>query len=307
MKTHFKKFNLIFFLLMMSTMIISAHTILASSDVPFEYNILPVEARNTIIDTNAQKYIKFNVFSDTNEAIYYNNLPIQIADDKSFEIEISKLIGKNTISFSNQANETVSFTYYFSDSKGFVPNYELVKDKKLSTYVSTFNNVKIIYSDKEKNAFKKLVSYLKILPKELLENVVAITMIPFENTSNIAGVTKDNEITLYKFSKYSTSTQKNIIYHEIAHTWARNLMNQKVIDHSYSDYSEVVAKDKNYVSNYSKSYIKDKGAYNEDFADSVAFFFINNKSFKKKYPYRFEYINSLAKLREEKVEKKKEN
>ena len=70
----------------------------------------------------------------------------------------------------------------------------------------------------------------------MLENVNSITLIPYENTSNIAGSAKGNNITLYKFSKYATSTQKNILYHEIAHIWANDLIDNKVIDYSYSDY-----------------------------------------------------------------------
>ena len=276
-----------------------AESHLASSNVPFKYNIIPLEANNSIIDTKHQKQIEFKLF-ESMDKIYYNGNQINIKD-KTFSIDVSKLSGETTITFNDSNNQTVSFSYYFSDKKGKVDGHELVEGKKLTTYVTTYNDIKIIYSNKEKNAAKRLITYLKKLPNTILENVDTITLTPYETTSNIAGVTKENCITLYKFSKYSTSTQKNVIYHEIAHTWANKLIEQKVIDYSYTDYSEIVKNDNNYVSTYSKSYIEEKGKYNEDFADSVAFFFMNERSFKKKYPCTFEYINKLKEKDEEEL------
>ena len=152
-----------------------------------------------------------------------------------------------------------------------------------------------------------MITYLKKLPDKLLENLNTITMIPYENSSNIAGVTKENSITLYKFSQYSSTTQKNIIYHEIAHTWASYLMQKKIIDYSYTDYSAFAKADNNFVSNYAKEHIAQKESYSEDFAESVSFYFISQNSFKKKYPQRFIYINSLLKLKiEEKIEEEKQ-
>ena len=57
--------------------------------------------------------------------------------------------------------------------------------------------------------------------------------------------------------------------------------------------------DNNYVSNYSKSYIEEKEKYNEDFAESISFYFINKRSFKKEYPHRNEYIEKLLKMKDE--------
>lgn len=280
----------------------SAHTILASSGIPFEYNIIPVENINSIIDTKNQTKLAFELYEPIDK-IYYNDKLVTIKEN-TFSIDVSKLSGKNTLTFKNQNNQTISFSYYFSDKNGKVEDYELVPGEKLTTYITTFKNIKIIYSDKEKTVAKRVVSYLKKLPNTLLENVNTITMIPFENTSNIAGSTKDENIILYKFSKYSTSTQKNILYHEIAHVWANNLIAKKIIDYSYTDYAKAVINDNNFVSNYSKAYIDEKGRYNEDFADSVSFFFINQRSFKNKYPYRFEYINNLLKLKTEEKDEK---
>lgn len=276
----------------------STHTLLASSNVPFEYNIIPTEQNNSIINTKVQKKLEFKLYSNIDN-VYYNNEPVDIINN-TFSIDISNFTGANTITFKDNENNSVSFLYYFSDKKGKVENYELVKGKKLTTYITNVNNVKIIYSNKETSAAKKLVTYLKKLPKNLIENIDTITMIPYENTQKIAGITKNSSITLYKFGKYSSSTQKNILYHEIAHTWANKLMELKIIDYSYTNYSYFVNKDNNYVSTYSKKYITGKNKYNEDFADSVAFFFMNQRSFRKKYPYRFEYINNLTKFKIEK-------
>lgn len=271
----------------------STHILLASSKIPFEYNIIPNEPNNSIIDTKAQKELTFNLYEPI-EKIYYNENLIEIKKD-SFSIDVSKLSGENTLTFKDANNQTVSFSYYFSNKKGKVEDYELVEGKNLTTYVTTYKNIKIIYSSKEKNVAKKLTSYIKKLPTTILKNVETIILIPYENVSNIAGVASNKTITLYKFSKYSSSTQKNIIYHEIAHTWANKLIEEKVIDYSYTDYSTFVNKDNNYVSKYSQAYIAEKEKYSEDFADSIAFLFINQRSFKKKFPNRFDYINNLLK------------
>lgn len=299
MKKIFIKLNLILF----TFFIISASTstILASSDVPFEYNVLPTITKNSIIDTKAQKTLKFKLYENS-EVIYYQEKVIELNADNTFDIQINKLSGKQDIIFRNDNNETVSFTYYFSDKKGNVKDYELVDGQELNTIVTTYKDIQIIYSSKEKAGAKKLISYLKKLPNQILKNVEKITMIPYENESNIAGVTLDNSITLYKFSKYSTATQKNILYHEIAHTWATKLMQNKVLDYSYSDYKEIVLKDNNFVSTYSKAYIEGEKVYSEDFAESVSFFFINKRNFKKKYPNRYEYISTLTDIKFEEKE-----
>ena len=303
MKKLLKKIYLLISILILLCLFLM-QVVLASSSVPFEYNILPEDTNQSIIDTKKQKKLTFKLY-DSVDTIYYNDKEVKIQNN-SFQIDCSKFSGKTTVTFKNKDNQSTSFTYYFSDKKGKVDDYELVEGKSLSTYISTYKNVKIIYTTQEKTAAKRMISYLKKVPQNILQNVDIITMIPYENNSNIAGVTKENSITLYRFSQYSATTQKNIIYHEIAHTWATYLMQKKVIDYSYTDYSTFVKADNNFVSNYSKEYIEEKGKYNEDFADSLSFYFMNQGSFKKKYPQRFVYINSLLKLKiEEKTEEEK--
>lgn len=283
-----------YFLMLIFISLFSTSSLLASSDIPFEYNIIPVEERNSIIDTKSQKNLTFKLYEPV-DTIYYNDKKVQIKNN-TFSINTTKLSGQTTLLFKDENNQLASFTYFFSDKSGKVDGYELVDGKDLTTYVTSYKNIKIIYTDKEKAASKKIINYLKKLPSNILKNIDTITMIPYTNTSNIAGITRDENITLYKFSKYSAATQKNILYHEIAHTLANRLMDKKIIDYSYTEYSEIVKKDKNFVSTYSKSYIEEKNKYNEDFADSFAFYFINKNSFKKKYPYRYEYISKLVKI-----------
>jgi len=284
----------IFIFLFVFIILFSVNFIITLSTVPFEYNVMPSVSNNSIVDTKVQKELTFKLYEPVDK-IYYENESVKI-EDNTFKVNVSKLTGYKTLTFTNSSNETVSYSYYFSDKKGKVDDYELIKGKELVTYVTTYRNIRIIYTSKEKSAAKKLVNHLKKLPDTLLNNLTTITMIPYETTGNIAGITKNNTITLYKFSKYSTSVQKNILYHEIAHTWATLLMQYKVIDYSYTNYATAVNADHNYVSSYSKSYIQEKNSYNEDFADSIAFFLINKKSFKKKYPNRYEYINTLIKF-----------
>ena len=150
----------------------------------------------------------------------------------------------------------------------------------------------IIYTKKEKDSLGDLMRYLDNLPENILENVDTIKMIPYENSSNIAGVTKENMITLYKFSKYPEHTQKNIIIHEIAHTWANKLIAEERIDYLFTDYTNTITLDKNVVSHYARRSTEKTGRTSEDFAESVAFYFIN-PAFSKIYPNRFAYIQSL--------------
>lgn len=303
MKKSFRILSLciIALLLFLAIYSISMQHILASSSIPFSYNILPQTPNLSIIDTKVQNQLEFKLYEPIN-TLYYNGKPVNISNN-TFQIDISNLSGKATLVFENEEKQSTSFAYYFSDKDGKVADFELVEGENLTTYVTTFKNIKIIYSNQEKATIKRITSYLEKLPDTLLGNVNSITLIPYENTSNIAGVTKGSFITLYKFSQYSTTTQKNILYHEIAHTWANYLMQKKIIDYTYTDYSTFAKADKNFVTSYSEKYTKENNRYSEDFAESVAFFFMNNRSFQKKYPYRFEYIESLLKT---KIEEKKE-
>ncbi len=265
---------------------------LSFAQVPFEFNIVPEIKNNSVVDKTTTKELTFKLY-EMQDDIYYNNQKVEVKDN-SFKVDISKHTGKTTISFTNSENKVKSFTYTISNYNGKLDGYELVAWKKLNTYVTTANGITIIYTDKEKNAMSKLKNYISTLPEQMTENINLIKMIPYSNTSNIAGTTKDKTVTLYNFKKYDQTTQKNIIYHEIAHTWASKLMDKKLIDYSYTNYQEVVSKDNNFVSGYARNFASDNnGRLSEDFADSVAFYFINESAFSKSYPNRTEYIKSL--------------
>ncbi len=264
----------------------------AFAKTQIEYNIISSTKENSVIDTKITKKLYFSVIDDT-EKILYNQKNVNIKNHM-FYIDVSKLSGKQNIIFSNNDGHEISFKYLFSDKRGKLENYELVLGKNLNVYVTTIKDIKIIYTDKEKNTINILKSYINTAPKNLLVNVKEIKMIPYSNSSNIAGTTKDEIITLYNFSKYNANTQKNIIYHEIAHTWAKKLMDKKIIDYSYTKYNEFVSKDNNFVSGYAKDFADGhNGRLSEDFADSVAFYIINTSSFKKTYPNRAKYIKEL--------------
>ena len=67
----------------------------------------------------------------------------------------------------------------------------------------------------------------------------------------------------------------------------------RILDSNYTDYSEYAKKDKNYLTDYSKVYIKREGTYSEDFADAFAEYFTNNSRLKRRHKYRYEYLNCL--------------
>ena len=71
-------------------------------------------------------------------------------------------------------------------------------------------------------------------------------------------------------------------------------MQNKVIDYSYSDYKLAVNKDTRFPSKYAKENVE-AGNYNEDFAESISFYLINEKTFSNKYPARTEYIKEIIK------------
>lgn len=162
------------------------------------------------------------------------------------------------------------------DSFFYVPKIEIAEQNNFSEGIL----------DKSKN---KIDTLLNEIPRELKKGIKKIILYPQDN-DNIAGVTNEGIIELYNFSKYSNTTQKYILYHEIAHTWGRYLMDNKILDYHYTDYQEFVKQDNNYVSKYSKDYIINKQNYSEDFADSIAQYLINRDKFIAKYSNRAEYI-----------------
>ena len=265
----------------------------AGETVPFFYNVLPVEENNSIIDTNYQTTISFNLYEEEN-VVYYNNEVVNVTN-KTFEINVSNLTGRQTITFKNDKNEYATFTYYFSDKNGFVAGYEQDKVKNAKTYVKTINDIKVIYTNKDSKAISTIEKTINNIPAEVKSNVEEIVLLPYTTSQkSVAGVTKYEKIYLYKVSSYSTPKIQKIITHEIAHTWAQKLMQEKILDFSYTDYKNAVHADKKYVSTYSQKYIA-KGDYSEDFADSVALYLTNQKSFSKKFANRTDYFEGLIK------------
>lgn len=271
-----------------------ANSCFASQNIPLVYNIIPDISNNYVIDTNHTNQITFSLF-ESGETLYYNNTLLKIEDGK-FAISTQELTGKNTFEISNASGERVTYTYYFSDKKGYLEDYSMseLSNKKYKTYIKTIENVSIIYTEKDSKAIKKLETIISKLPKTLLENLSEIKLLPTRHSSGATGVTKYDKITLYNISSYSTSTIKNVVIHEIAHTWAYKLMENKKIDYSYTDYKLTVDADDKFPSNYAKENVR-QGNYSEDFAESVSFFLINQKSFEKKYPARADYISKLLK------------
>lgn len=279
-------------LLVLTFVLISLSTIAyAGSTVPFFYNVLPVEKNNSIIDKNLQKTLTFNLYQDENE-IFFNDEPVKVINN-SFEIDISKLEGKQTFEFVNDNNEKATFTYYISDSKGKVDGYKFEKANNVVTYVKTVDGIKVIYTNKEQKIFDKVENIIKKIPSEVKVNVDMITLVPYTDTNKkVAGITSGSNIKLYKISSYSGKTLERIIIHEVAHTFADELIRTKVIDYSYTEYSKTVKADKKNVSTYSKSYTE-RNLYNEDFADSMAELIMNQKAFEKKFPNRAKYLLDL--------------
>ncbi len=271
----------ILLLLMLTVAVVIQFSCVAlATSTPFEYNIIPKVKNLSTIDSKVTKSLSFELFEHQDD-IYWEDKKVSVVND-SFTINTSNIVGKKEIVFKNSLGEKSTFTYFFSDKKGKLNDYELVAGKSLNTFVTTYKNIKIVYTDKESKALAKLKANIDKMPQKMLANLYSIKMIPYSNTSNIAGTTKDGQITLYNYSKYDNVTQKNIIFHETAHTFANSLIDKKIIDYDYTNYNEIVLKDNTYVSKYSKN-----------FADAIAFYLINQKSFKKSYPARFEYIKNL--------------
>ncbi len=165
-------------------------------------------------------------------------------------------------------------------------------------YITEINDgIECVYDQNELSSKEIVVEILKEVPKEL-KMVVKQICIYQELNGNVAGVAKDEQIELYNLEQYDKETQKYIVYHEIAHLWGRKLMQYKVLDYHYTDYSEAVRKDNNYISSYSKKYIIEKNNYSEDFADSVAKYLISNKKLSKKYSNRQAYIEQMLDISE---------
>ena len=131
------------------------------------------------------------------------------------------------------------------------------------------------------------------MPTQMKENLKEIKMVPSKTRGNVAGVTKYDSITFYGLSSYRNETFENIVYHEVAHTWAYELIRNKVLDFNYSEYSDLAREDDNYVSTYSRKAIIKNDDYSEDFAESVAFYMIDSEDFEMNHPARAEFISSI--------------
>ena len=264
----------------------------ASEKIALNYNIIPDIPNGYVVDSNHTNQISFTLFEEEKE-LYCNDTILEISNNK-FSICLENLSGEVNFDFKNSNGESVSYTYYVSAKDGELKNYSFneMPNSKNKIFIKTIKDIPVIYTNKEVKAVKEIEKILLALPEQLLKNISEIKLIPASHKSKAAGITNYNKITLYKISSYSKSTIKNIVIHEIAHTWAHDLMKTKVLDYSYTDYQEAVNKDKNFPSKYAKEYVLD-GNYSEDFAESISFYFINTKSFSKKFPSRTEYIKSI--------------
>jgi len=266
--------------------------IISNVSYAFENKISSTIDDNSIVDTRTTRNIKFHV-DNHNSPIYYKGFKYRLTGNDFF-LNISKLSGKQNIVFKNDNDEEFIFTYYFADKDGYIDDYELVSGKDLNCYLTTYDDIQIIYTDTELNTVSILKDYLGQIPTNMYKNLHTIKMVPYSNTLNIAGSTKDGRITLYNFTKYDTKTQQNIIFHEVSHVWANDLIEKGLIDESFSNYNNVISKDNNFISKYAADFANTHdGKLSEDFADSMAFYLINKETFASTYPNRTEYLKEL--------------
>lgn len=160
-----------------------------------------------------------------------------------------------------------------------------------STIFMLKNGIQFYYKSEDGQAVEIVNQLLEKLPSEFL---IGVQRIDFEGKNgNVAGRTRGKDIILFDFMNYEIEAQKRILYHEIAHTYSNVLSAYGFIESDYADYAVFVKKDKNYVTDYAKSYIKEQNSYSEDFADSVALYFSNPQKLKKKHSNRYQYIDKL--------------
>ncbi len=256
----------------------------ANSDIALMYNIIPDDdsKKDSVIDIRTQKKLHFSLYS--NEAkIFYNGSEVKVNGNK-FEIDISKLSGKQEITFTNDRNETATFTYYIGNRNGVVKGYSI---EGKQAYVTTFENVKMVYTNKDTMRVPYVKMLLNKMPANTRENLKEITFIPAEAPNRAAGITNNNKVRFYNLSTYTNNEIKRIVFHEVAHTWAQALRDDKIMDYSYTEFSKAVRADSKFVTNYSKNSVS------EDFADSIALYLMNPQSFAKNFPARNNYISAL--------------
>jgi len=259
-------------------------TSFAEENLPLMYNIIPEDdsKNDSIIDSSSQTELNFKIYSNQGP-IYFNDKEIDVID-KHFKIDLSGLTGKQEIRFTNDDKEEAIFTYYISDENGLLKEYGLAEKQ---AYIKSVDGIKLIYTDKDAKKIGYVSDLINKVPAHVKKNVKEIKFFPVNHSSNAAGITDYNKIALYNLSTYTDKEIKRIVFHEIAHTWAHELRKDKKIDYSYTEYKKAIEKDGNFVTNYSKT------CASEDFADSVAFYLTDAKSFTKKFSSRANYILSL--------------
>ena len=173
------------------------------------------------------------------------------------------------------------------------PSIQQEEKVELGDFFAFYDGTMFYYKENDQEAFEIVLNLLRELPENVKKGVAEIH---FEGKNgNVAGRTGGSTITLYDFLSYDEKTQRHIFYHEVGHTFGNVLWSQKLIDLDYTEYAEAVKKDKNYLSDYSKSKIKEENNYSEDFADGFSEYFRTYKSFKRKHKNRFEYLDKLIK------------
>ena len=206
----------------------------AGDTVPFFYNVLPEFDSNSIIDSK-NDVISFDLWEDE-EKVFVNGEEVQILDNH-FVIDTHGLSGKQEFVITNEKNEEVIYTYYISDENGFVADYEDEEIGNKDVYVTTYESVKFIYTEKDARSVEKVFDLLDNMPTQMKENLKEIKMVPSKTRGNVAGITKYDSITFYGLSSYRSETFENIVYHEVAHTWSYELISNTVLDFNYSEYS----------------------------------------------------------------------
>ena len=128
---------------------------------------------------------------------------------------------------------------------------------ELGFFLCLEDGISIKYTATNKKSVNKISKYLSFLPAEMKKGIKEIVLVPDKN-GNVAGVTKSEIIYLYDYEQYDTSTQKYIIWHEVGHIWGNHLISMKLLDYGYTDYSEAVKNENNYITEYSKEYVVNK-------------------------------------------------
>lgn len=256
----------------------------ADDRIALMYNIIPDDdsKKNSVIDSRVQKKLGFKLYK-TQGTIYFNSKEVAITNGR-FEIDITGMVGKQDLKFTNNENEEATFTYYISDEKGLIKDFML---ENKQAYIKTLDDTKIIYTSKDANKINYISNLITKMPTKTKANLKEITLLPVNHPSKAAGITDYNKVKLYNLSTYTDKEIQRIVTHEIAHTWAHELRKNKIIDYSYTNFGKAVKADNNFVTDYSKN------SLSEDFADSIALYLADTNSFTKSFPERANYISSL--------------